>query len=158
MIAAVAPELLHQQKGNGEYGVTYWGRRRDSYAAGIILAELICETKYIFVCTHVDGRHAMMRERDRLAESFLQAATPLDAFAALFGLRKDLQFMAGLNSAFLGQAADLAAKLMTKDRFKRINPAEALAHPFFSAAALHSQQYRPSTRARTKALSLTAQV
>lgn len=120
----LAPELLERQSGRNEYGNTAFGRRRDIYSAGVLMVELLLN-KHDHIFTYGDW--------DPSSEELLQARKQLQHQISFLGSAAALRcygsFVAD-NHAFNESGADLAAKMLTWDRFARISPIQAAQNEF----------------------------
>lgn len=120
----VAPEVLQQQAGCNELGYTLYGRRRDMYSAGVIMAELLLHIPHLFSGT----RDQRLSERLKLDAGFQRHRIyPIEALREHGVLMKN---------EFNKLGADMVAKMIIWDRFERIRPKHALLHPFFKWKAI----------------------
>ncbi|CAE7759196.1 MAP3K19, partial [Symbiodinium sp. CCMP2456] len=117
----VAPEVLVPQIGESPYGQTRFGRRRDVFSAGIVLAELILDVRHLFV---LDDDYDMIIAAHEGLRDKLECNDPHRALLWYGGFMTD-------DDDFNELGADLVAKMLAWHRTDRPAPRELLNHELF---------------------------
>ncbi|CAE7371104.1 MAPKKK3 [Symbiodinium sp. CCMP2592] len=123
----VAPEVLVSQPGHSTYGETRFGRRRDTFSAGIVFAELLLDVAHMF--DYEADEEGYVSDEDIIAayEELTQRLSFMQPEAALscYG-----NFVLD-HSEFNRLASDLVVKMLQWCRFSRPKPSDLLHHSFF---------------------------
>ncbi|CAE7898791.1 Map3k2 [Symbiodinium microadriaticum] len=120
----VAPEVMVSQPGRTPYGITRFGRRRDTFSAGVVFAELVLNVHHMF--SYSTG---FVSDEDIIeAHEVLRGRLSIQSPATVLGCYGSFSLD---HSEFNHLASDLIVKMLNCCRMSRPKPANLLQHSLF---------------------------